>query len=1097
MKKKSASENIRVVVRCRNLMSNELERGDKAVVRMDLATNQVVLQHAIGDPETFAFDAVYNNTYTQRDIFLQEVQPLVEAVLQGYNATVFAYGQSGSGKTFTMTGKLEDPKLWGMMPQVVDHLFNEVKKLSSSTKTFKIRASYVELYNGKSRDLLASKQVNLEIKQNMAKNFYVKGADMPEVTSYEECIRWFNAGTDRRQTASTDLNDQSSRSHSLFQLQVEQFDFENDPSSPIVLTSKINVVDLAGSEKLSKTNATGDTAKEGCNINLSLSALATVIDTIVKGAAHVPYRGSPLTMLLKDSLGGNAKTVMFANIGPSDKNVSETISTLRFALRAKQIENKPIKNLDPKDARIQELLDKIEELQKRMGGVNLNEEDSLKQRIEELEVENADLRGAQGKDTIELEEAIKNKQYEVEQLTLAVKERDHEMQNIASRLELSEHNRRGDQEYQHELKSVAISFIRRICTEQQVETIKSRLPRDGEYNLTNEGWELKEIQFYLEGFLELYTEWRQSAFTQEDVQKHVTRATADLQDQFQRQLNDAMRINDDLQRMRSEEQQKRAADGESQSHLRVELSALKDENTKLREKIERDQEKMKAKIAKHKDDFKAVQDELDNSKSQLAASQRDVEKMKKLLEDSGARGGGGGGGSGSVGSPLKSGDPNVAALQTQLEASETAKHALESKLKETIIHMRRKGFALGKDSSLIPGSAGGDIPPPPPGGSPAHDEAFLGDDEPVDGDMLGQLQQQIRVQHRLQELRHQHQRKLDDMVRKLELIKTGKVTPHSTEAPAGSVPEELLQQKVAEAVVAKETELIQARAELERTTDKLVKKLNKEASKYKDLERTYAEEKSALDEERQELHQQAEELQKFNQTLSVEVENLRNQLNHIQSDTEGATRSKDAEIVHLKNEVTQVLATLEQFKTKADAYETLQEEFVRLQQQNQRTEASLKEKIATLDNNRQMIKWTNSLLEAEKKKVQETEENVKRQEQQFREMEETWRAQIIENANRLVAVNNKRLEEQAAQYQSLVAEEHEKQNTLREKLKKAKSATAKAAQRYDEMVLENESLLVKFEDLKVTSMKIFLEKQEAQRDLDAFRPSSNYAARRF
>ncbi|PWU95281.1 putative kinesin [Trypanosoma cruzi] len=319
VKKQPGAENIRVVVRCRNLLPYEAERGDKALVRLDLATNQVIVQHPIGDADTFAFDAVYNNTYTQRDIFLQEVQPLVEAVLQGYNATVFAYGQSGSGKTHTMTGKLSDPQMWGMMPQVVNYLFNEVRKLSTTTKSFKIKVSYVELYNGKSRDLLASKQVNLEIKQNMAKNFYVKGAEMPEVTSFDEAIRWFNAGTDRRQTASTELNDTSSRSHSLFTLQVEQFDFEQDPSSPIVLTSKINVVDLAGSEKLSKTNATGETAKEGCNINLSLSALATVIDTIVKGGKHIPYRGSPLTMLLKDSLGGNAKTVMFANIGPSEK----------------------------------------------------------------------------------------------------------------------------------------------------------------------------------------------------------------------------------------------------------------------------------------------------------------------------------------------------------------------------------------------------------------------------------------------------------------------------------------------------------------------------------------------------------------------------------------------------------------------------------------------------------------------------------------------------------------------------------------------------------------------------------------------------------
>lgn len=1090
VKKSSGSENIRVVVRCRHLLPNELERGDKAVVRMDLATNQVVLQHAIGDPETFAFDAVYNNTYTQRDIFLQEVQPLVEAVLQGYNATVFAYGQSGSGKTHTMTGKLEDPKLWGMMPQVVDHLFNEIKKLSTTSKTFKVRVSYIELYNGKSRDLLASKQVNLEIKQNMSKNFYVKGADMPEVTNFEECIRWFNAGTDRRQTASTDLNDQSSRSHSLFQMQVEQFDFEHDPSTPVILTSKINVVDLAGSEKLSKTNATGETAKEGCNINLSLSALATVIDTIVKGAPHIPYRGSPLTMLLKDSLGGNAKTVMFANIGPSDKNTAETISTLRFALRAKQIENKPIKNLDPKDARIQELLDKIEELQKRMGNVNLNEEDNLKQRIEELEIENADLRGAQSKDTIELEEINKSKQAQIEQLVQALKERDHEIQKANERFELSENNRKSDQDYQNELRSVAINFIRRICTEQELETIRSKIPRNGEYNLSNDGWDLKELQFYFEGFLELYTEWRHNAFTQDDVQKHVQRATADLQEQFQRQLSEAVRANEELLRQRAEEQAKRTVEGESQSHLRVELSALKEENSKLREKIERDQEKMKAKIAKSKDEQKTLQDEMDALKAQLAASQRDVEKLKKLLEDNGSRSSGF-----ASGSPTRAAGDGDRALQMELDASKSAKVALEAKLKEAVIAMRRNGFSL-KDTSFLPGAASGDVPPPPGTG---HDEAFImvqADDEPVDGDLLGQLQQQIRIQHRLHELRHQQQKKLDDMVRKYELLKTGKVTPHSNES-VGGVSEEILQQRIGEAIAAKESELTSLRAELEKTTDKLVKKLNKEASKLKEAETTFAEEKSALEEERQDLHRQTEELQRFNQTLSVEVENLRNQLSNIRSDAEGATRSKDAEIAHLKNEVTQVLATLEQYKTKATEYETLSQEFQRLQQQNQRTEAALKEKITTLDNNRQMIKWSNSLLEAEKKKVQEAEESIKRHEQQFREMEEGWRAQIIENANRLVAVNNKRLEEQAAQYQQLVAEEQEKQKALREKLKKAKAATQKAAQRYDEMVLENESLLVKFEDLKVTSMKIFLEKQEAQRDLDAFRPTSNYAQRRF
>uniref|UniRef100_A0A0A9XR76 Kinesin-like protein FLA10 n=1 Tax=Lygus hesperus TaxID=30085 RepID=A0A0A9XR76_LYGHE len=160
-KKTSGSENIRVIIRVRDLLPYEMERGDKALVRVDLATNQIVVQHPIGDPDVFAFDAVYNNTFTQRDIFLHEVKPLADAVLQGYNATVFAYGQSGSGKTHTMTGKIAEKDMWGMMPQVVDYLFGEIHRLTSATRTFKVRVSYVELYNGKSRDLLASKQINL------------------------------------------------------------------------------------------------------------------------------------------------------------------------------------------------------------------------------------------------------------------------------------------------------------------------------------------------------------------------------------------------------------------------------------------------------------------------------------------------------------------------------------------------------------------------------------------------------------------------------------------------------------------------------------------------------------------------------------------------------------------------------------------------------------------------------------------------------------------------------------------------------------------------------------------------------------------------
>ena len=798
-------------------------------------------------------------------------------------------------------------------------------------------------------------------------------------------------------------------------------------------------------------------------------------------------------MLLKDSLGGNSKTVMFANLGPSDKNISESISTLRFALRAKQIENKPIKNLDPKDARIQELMDKIEELQRRLGGADLNEEERLKSRIEELEVENADLRGGTEKDTLELEELVKSKQAQIDQLVDAVKQRDVDLQRAVESRAILESNQRSDAEHMHELKSVNINFIKRVCSEQQLQMIKSRMPRDGEYNLSDDGWDLREIQFYLEGFLDVYERWRQTAFTQEDLQRHIAKATEELQAQFQRQLSDIAHSNDELLRLKTEEAQKRAADNESQSHLKVEFAAVKEENAKLREKIERDQEKMRKKLDKNKEEAKLLQDEIDGLKSQVAVMQRDAEKLKKLLEESGMKQPGAAGGQGSfsgAGSPGKWSDEKNA-LQQQLEDAKNAKNQLESRLKETNVALRRKGFCL-KDKATLPGGVGESVDD-----AGTHNEAFIltaaEDEAPIDGDLLGQLQQQIRIQHRLHELRHVHQRKLDDMVRKFELLKTGKVTPNSVE---GSVSEELLAAKIAEAIRAKEEELATSRAEFEKTTDKLVKKLNREASRCKELEKNAFDEKAGFDEERTELLGQNTELQKFNQQLSLEVETLRGQLNNIRSENESSLRLKDAEISHLKNEIAQLVANGESSKSKSLELEQLQQEHQRLIQQNQRTEASLKEKIATLDNNRQMIKWSNSLLETEKKKVQEAQDQLKSQEAQFREMEENWRAQLIENANKLVAINNKRLEEQAAQYQSLVTEEQEKQKVLREKLKKAKAATQKSAQRYDEMVLENESLLVQLEDLKVSAMKIFREKQEAQRDLDAFKPSNFSGPRR-
>lgn len=1109
VKKTQGAENIRVVIRCRDILPYEAERGDKALVRLDLATNQVIVQHPIGDPDVFAFDAVYNNTFTQRDIFLQEVQPLADAVLQGYNATVFAYGQSGSGKTHTMTGNLDKRDMWGMMPQVVDYIFSEIKKLTSTTKTFKVKVSYVELYNGKSRDLLASKQVNLEIKQNMAKNFYVKGAEMPEVTSFEEAIRWFHKGTERRQTASTDLNDTSSRSHSLFTVQIEQFDFENDPSSPIVMTSKINVVDLAGSEKLSKTNATGETAKEGCNINLSLSALATVIDTIVKGAKHIPYRGSPLTMLLKDSLGGNAKTVMFANVGPSDKNLSETISTLRFALRAKQIENKPLKNMDPKDARIQDLLDQIEELKKRIGNVDLNVEDDLRQKIEELEIENSDLRSGGVRNNVELEEQCRTLQAQIEEKEKEVAERQRDLQREMERRELVESNMANESSRLRDLRFSNITFLKRVCSDEQLDQIKANMPPDSAAKAKPDDWDVKEIGLYLQGFADLYEHWRKVTYTKDDMENYARRAVADLQEQTQRQLNDAVRMRDDLQRQHDEDVTRRNAEQSTTSQLKVDLNALREENVKLREKIERDQEKIKTKLAKTKEEMKALQDQIEASKATIMEKERDADRLRRMLEEQGTASGteaAGGAGRGSLGVPGAGGLPGSdwgsseerAAIMQQLNDAKHAKSMLESRIKETNVSLRRFGVCIADPRSLEGAEA-----------TMANEtQAFVlaaADEEPIDGDVVAQLQQQIRTKQRLVEIMHQHHMKLDDMIRKYELLKTGRVTAGS-EAGAGAGAgagvgeggtniDEATALQVKELLQRKEDELEELRQDKDQTCDKLVKKLNKSERKIKDLESTLEDERAQFTEERAEMEKEVKELQTYNQQLAVEVENARSQVDSLKAEMDSAVRAKESEVDYYKGQLNEANQRIDEIRNTATEFEEQRKSYQRLQEQIARTEEVLNGKNEELENNRQMVQWSNRQLEKEKQKNEELEQVVRDKQLELRQQEQHFQADLAEQMNALAANNNRRLAESAAQCEERINEERAAQKSLQKKIKAAKATASKAAQRYDEMILENEALQSKLEELKVATMQMYLERQEAQREHEAFRPGNGMRSR--
>ncbi|XP_013375110.1 PREDICTED: kinesin-like protein KIF17 isoform X3 [Chinchilla lanigera] len=359
-----AAESVKVVVRCRPMNQRELELNCQSVVTVDSARGQCFIQNpgaADEPPKQFTFDGAYHMEHFTEQIYNEIAYPLVEGVTEGYNGTIFAYGQTGSGKSFTMQGLPDPPCQRGIIPRAFEHVFESVQ-CAEDTK-FLVRASYLEIYNEDVRDLLgADTKQKLELKEHPEKGVYVKGLSMHTVHSVTQCEHIMETGWKNRAVGYTLMNKDSSRSHSIFTISIEIYAVD-ERGKDHLRAGKLNLVDLAGSERQSKTGASGERLKEATKINLSLSALGNVISALVDGRCrHIPYRDSKLTRLLQDSLGGNTKTLMVACLSPADNNYDETLSTLRYANRAKNIKNKPRINEDPKDALLREYQEEIKKL---------------------------------------------------------------------------------------------------------------------------------------------------------------------------------------------------------------------------------------------------------------------------------------------------------------------------------------------------------------------------------------------------------------------------------------------------------------------------------------------------------------------------------------------------------------------------------------------------------------------------------------------------------------------------------------------------------------------------------------------------------------
>ncbi|XP_011019903.1 PREDICTED: 125 kDa kinesin-related protein [Populus euphratica] len=355
---KDKEVNVQVVLRCRPLSDEEQRTNVSKVIACNEHKREVTVLHSISNKQVdrvFTFDKVFGPKAQQRSIYDQAIAPIVEEVLEGFNCTVFAYGQTGTGKTFTMEGGKRNkggdlPAEAGVIPRAVRQIFDT---LEAQNADYSIKVTFLELYNEEITDLLAQEDPsrNLEDRQKKPISLmedgkgcvFVRGLEEEAVYSANEIYTLLERGAARRRTADTLLNKRSSRSHSVFSITIHVKEAAVGEEE-LIKCGKLNLVDLAGSENISRSGAREGRAREAGEINKSLLTLGRVINALVEHSPHIPYRDSKLTRLLRDSLGGRTKTCIVATISPSAHALEETLSTLDYAYRAKSIKNKPEAN---------------------------------------------------------------------------------------------------------------------------------------------------------------------------------------------------------------------------------------------------------------------------------------------------------------------------------------------------------------------------------------------------------------------------------------------------------------------------------------------------------------------------------------------------------------------------------------------------------------------------------------------------------------------------------------------------------------------------------------------------------------------------------
>lgn len=358
MSRLSNSGNIKVLCRFRPANAQEKLNSELINIRFEDCTSLSIQPAAENSsPLQFTFDQIFLPDSTQEEVFNISAKPIIEDVLQGFNGTIFAYGQTASGKTHTMTGHdIFDPVSMGIVPRMISTVFDKIEAADENVE-FSVKVSYSELYLEKINDLISIGGKGLKIRQDRTRGVYIVNLTEHYVASDYDVFELLRIGTENRHMSCNKMNSRSSRSHTMFSLTITQSN-ALDMSARV---GKLYLVDLAGSERVSKTGAEGQRLNELKTINKSLNTLGQVINLLSEGkSTHIPYRDSKLTRILQDSLGGNSKTAIIITCSPAVFNESETISTLRFGFRAKSIKNKPKVNRELTMAELKLKLSKIE-----------------------------------------------------------------------------------------------------------------------------------------------------------------------------------------------------------------------------------------------------------------------------------------------------------------------------------------------------------------------------------------------------------------------------------------------------------------------------------------------------------------------------------------------------------------------------------------------------------------------------------------------------------------------------------------------------------------------------------------------------------------